>query len=61
LEEVERRDSTLWHVTIGFNRQTPANKVLGALGGSMRRSYKVLTIHDKSGEVVTLKDRELSA
>jgi len=59
LEEVEFNDDTkVWTVTIGFSR--PWDIKTNALAGiTTSRSYKVVTIDDFSGEVKSVKNREL--
>ena len=64
LEEIESSrgpDSNLWIVTVGFSRPWDqgglATITLGQRG--LRRSYKVLRIDDKTGNVESVKDRIL--
>ncbi|HEY0075966.1 MAG TPA: hypothetical protein VGB77_17835 [Abditibacteriaceae bacterium] len=74
LEEVEFEDVTdFWHITIGFSRpwhKTTTNnhplKQQLALSQLMRettlrRDYKVVTIKDSTGGIVSVKNRELQA
>ncbi len=64
LEEVVFEDgSNTWRVTIGFSRPWDQKNVLAATLGEGRpgRSYKVLCINDRSGEVESLTDRLLKA
>jgi hypothetical protein len=68
LEEVEFDESAKsWNVTIGFSRPwdkpgsgTIAEKLAAIADrtASPRRSYKVVRIHDVSGRVFALKNRE---
>ena len=64
LEEIESKrgpDDRLWVVTVGFSRPWDqgglATITLGQRG--LRRSYKVLSINDKTGDVESVKDRIL--
>lgn len=63
LEEVEfDYDSHVWHVTIGFSRpwDTPPN-ALAAIQQQLstpRRTYKVVSIQDKTCEIQSIKNRE---
>jgi hypothetical protein len=63
LEEVEFDDlSNIWNVTIGFSRpwDTPAN-ALAAIAQKVsppNRSYKVVSIYDSTGRVLSVKNRE---
>jgi hypothetical protein len=62
LEEVELSDDDqYWLITLSFihpqdGRQSP---LVHALGGSKLRTYKVLKIHGNTGEVRSMKIREL--
>jgi hypothetical protein len=62
LEEIEFDDTAgLWRVTLGFSR--PWNSVRGALaaiGGDVaaRRAYRVVSIREPNGEVVSVKRRD---
>ena len=61
LEEVQYdRKLRLWHITVGFNRRTAANNVVTQFGGMPRRSYKIVTVEEKTESAISLKDRELS-
>lgn len=60
LEEVVH-DYDGWKVTIGFYRRPPAQQ--GALLGLAhldlpRRSYKVVTVSDKDGSLISVKNRD---
>lgn len=63
LEEVEfDHAAQVWHVTIGFSRpwDAPLNP-LAAIQEQLtapRRSYKVVNIHNLTGEVLSVKNRE---
>ena len=64
LEEVEYDDSkNFWRITIGFSRPWDQKKNLAAtlLEGHQRRSYKLLLVDDRSGEVRSVTDRLLNA
>ncbi len=62
LEEVDF-DGTAWKITLGFSRSWDRKGHLVAALSESRpeRSYKVLRINDKNGEVQSLKDRILQA
>ena len=61
LEEIEYdRRRGKWLVTVGLTRVTDANIFLKELGGVPRRSYKLVTIDEKTGQAISLKDREFS-
>ena len=59
LEEVEfGSTSNCWRITIGFSRPWDRkNSLTAALGAVVSRSYKVIRINDRSGEVESLTDR----
>ena len=62
LEEIEFDDySNEWRITIGFQRTfKSASLVLNALvSPSEERFYKVIRIEDRTGKVLSLKDRLL--
>ena len=74
LEEVEFEDEMrCWHITIGFSRPwnrsaSNSNFVEEKLEllermrrTALRRSYKVVTIKDGTGEVISVTNRELQA
>lgn len=59
LEEIELRGD-IWSVTIGFTRDWPVSRgVLKSLGGA-GRTYKIVSIDDKTGLVQSLRHREVS-
>ena len=59
LEEVELDDKELWRVTIGFSR--PWNRNVGSvLSGENSRSYKIVILSDKDGDVLSVKDWKIS-
>lgn len=66
LEEVEFDDhSGLWKVTIGFSRpwDAPTN-ALAAIRQQVsppKRSYKVVTINDRTGRFESVKNREMKS
>ena len=61
LEEVQYdRKRRQWRITVGFNRRTAANNVVTQFGGMPRRSYKIVTVEEKTESAISLKDRELS-
>ncbi|PWN56198.1 hypothetical protein [Abyssibacter profundi] len=64
LEEVELDiDHKQWLVTIGFSRpwDEPRNTLANLAGGANfpRRSFKMVKISDTSGEVLSVKNREV--
>jgi hypothetical protein len=62
LEEV-RREGDLWKITVGFSRPWDENRNLSVvLGGvpTISRTYKVITIQDSDGYVVSADNREPS-
>ena len=55
LEEVELDDEGFWRITIGFSR--PWNWNAGsALSGENSRSYKIVILRDRDGEILSVKD-----
>lgn len=63
LEEVEFDEaSDEWRITIGFSRPWDAIGGLAGLASSPnpRRSYKIVRISDGTGNVVAVKNREIS-
>ena len=64
LEEVEFDTTTnFWRITVGFSRPWDQKKNLAAalVEGHQRRSYKLLLVDDRSGEVHSVTDRLLNA
>ena len=53
VEEIERADDGHWLITIGY--QEPSGVILGAA----HRRYKIFTINQHTGEVVSMKIREI--
>jgi len=59
LEEVELDDEGIWRITIGFSR--PWNRNVGTiLGHENPRSYKIITLLDSDGRVLSVKDWNIS-
>lgn len=59
-EAVFNNDLDTWDITIGFSRPWDTrNNVVTAL--RLRRSYKVVSIDDTTGQVKSLTDRILNA
>jgi len=63
LEEIDHDDTAgVWHVTLGFSR--PWNTVKNALTaltgdlGTARRTYRVVTLRDADGVVLSVKRRD---
>ncbi len=55
LEEIEG-DGSVWRITVGFSR--PWNRAgFGAVISAPARSYKVVTISDDDGKVISIKNR----
>ncbi len=65
LEEVRYDDEAdKWYVTIGFSRpwdRTSAWGIVGPPTERLDRSYKVVSIRDADGQILSLKDRILEA
>lgn len=64
LEEVEY-DSAIgeWVVTVGFSRpwDYPQGSLAALTGGSKaNRSYKIVSVNDTNGEVISVKNRTVS-
>lgn len=64
LEEVELDDeSDVWIVTIGFSRpwDEPRNTLAAIATANLpRRAYKIVRIANRSGEVISVKNREIT-
>ena len=70
LEEVEFDDSaSVWNITIGFYRSWDLPKPKPLLLGIEvqesppsleRRSYKIVRIHDRDGQVISVMNRDLA-
>jgi hypothetical protein len=63
LEEIEHDERQgVWHVTIGFSRPWNAsrNSALSAIveAASQKRAYRVITVREPNGEVLSMKRRE---
>ena len=59
LEEVELDEEGFWRITIGFSR--PWNRNVGSvLSGENSRSYKIVVLSDKGGDVLSVKDWNIS-
>jgi hypothetical protein len=62
LEEVEFvEQSGEWRVTVGFTRpwQTRSGLMIAA-GAPILRSYKVVTVNDHDGQVLSIKNRAVN-
>lgn len=61
LEEVElSSDQTFWLITLGFNRRVDTAKdPFGINGFSFEREYKTFKINSETGEVQSMKIREV--
>ena len=57
LEEIEC-DGGYWRITIGFSRPWDHN-IGSVLGGKKYRAYKIVEITDETGNVLSVKDRNL--
>ena len=64
LEEVEFYEGEqIWSVTVGFSRpwELPSNTFLASLAKPSDRSYKIVRIDDKAGQVKSVKNRVVPA
>jgi hypothetical protein len=62
LEEIDYNDSEgIWYVTIGFSRPwDEPNNILAAMATQgAKRSFKILRISDGTGDVLSIKNRDL--
>ena len=66
LEEVEFDEgSDVWRITLSFLRPTGTMNSLDVIapglsrGENVRRSYKIVNVHDQSGRVISVKHRVL--
>ena len=62
LEEVEYdHEQNAWRVTIGFTRawDEPRSAIAALSAGSVKRTYKVLTVNDPDGVVLSVHNRDL--
>ncbi len=60
-EVVYNRDTQQWRITYGFARAWDKQGELGVkMGLKAPRSYKIVSIDDASGNVISLKDRMFS-
>lgn len=62
LEEVEYDDShDVWRVTVGFSRAWDQMGAIGVAAGLRRnRTYKIVSIADKDGTILSVKHREIA-
>ena len=63
LEEVEFDElEKQWYVTMGFSRpwDEPRNALAVATATYTRRTYKIVRIADATGEVISVKNREVA-
>ena len=63
LEEVYLNENdNIWEVTVGFSRSWdhPRNALLGVQSLNPKRQYKIVKIDNESGEVKSIKIREIS-
>ncbi|MDE0048448.1 MAG: hypothetical protein OXO52_01580 [Rhodospirillales bacterium] len=59
LEEVELDEEGFWRITIGFSR--PWNRNVGSvLAGENSRSYKIVVLSNRDGDVRSVKDWNIS-
>ena len=57
-EVVQDQDTKEWRITLGFVRPWDKQGVLGLrMGLKVPRDYKVVTIDDRDGRVISLTDR----
>jgi len=61
LEEVRWNDGE-WEITLGFTRQwDDSNLALAGIAGLLKpRTYKIVTVSDSEGKVVSLRNREVA-
>jgi hypothetical protein len=61
LEEIEVDASNNWTIIIGFSRPWDKSGPLAVLGQDVttKRSYKIVRIDDQSGEILSVKDRDI--
>lgn len=57
LEEIRRGNKSNWEITVGFTRPWQLDKLLPGFSKPLR-SYKVITIGCKSGEVLSMTDAD---
>lgn len=58
LEEIEK-EGAIWRVTLGFSRPWNQATLFSPPGGKPTgRSFRMLTIDDKTGEVLSMKKHE---
>ena len=62
IEEVER-DSNYWYITLGYDLPLSDNSILGAFqrAGTPPRGFKIFKIDALTGDVVSMKIREVQA
>ncbi len=61
LEEVEHHPG-YWNITLGFSRPwDEARNAISVLSGTvvMRRTYKIVTVDETTGEIVSMKSRDV--
>ena len=62
LEEIQKDyNQDLWLITVGFSRPWDANRGLVSVMSSDKpysRSFKIVTLDDKSGDVISIKNRD---
>lgn len=61
LEEVEHHPG-YWNITLGFSRPwDEARNAMSVLSGTvvMRRTYKIVTVDETTGEIVSMKSRDV--
>ncbi len=62
LEEVWLEDKkTLWRVTLGVRRKLPPESAAGRLGLSQLPDYKTVTISNRDGKLVSIRNRLLQS
>ena len=61
IEEVEQQlemDGTYWYITLGYD--VPSPSILSQFGGKPSRAYKVFKINASTGDVLSMKIREVA-
>jgi len=63
LEEIEKSDAGEWLITLSMIDPEPFNSVseiMASMSGSHKRIYKIFTVHENTGTVLSMKMREFS-
>ena len=60
LEEIDAEELGYWRITIGFSRPLITN-FSSLLGSEKSRTYKVVLVRDRDGQVLSVKNRVFAA